>query len=166
MPIVVGSAWIPCERPMHGISFVSNARRFSASNSVSTSASKIVCGLHHLHRQARVEHVGRRHTLMHKSRFFANMLGKLGGEGDDVVLGLALDLVDPCNASIGIRLVAVSRSPQPRLWGLPQFWPWRHRHGLRSQTRYGICWQPPKWRSSRHGYNAGSYGVSLIRRRS
>ncbi len=37
-PIVVGSAWMPCERPMRSVSLCSNARRFSAAISAATSA--------------------------------------------------------------------------------------------------------------------------------
>ena len=37
-PNVVGSAWMPCERPMVGVSLYSRARRSSASSSASTSA--------------------------------------------------------------------------------------------------------------------------------
>ena len=44
--------------------------------------------------EAGVEHVGRRHALVHETRLGADDLGEMGEEGDDVVLGLALDLVD------------------------------------------------------------------------
>jgi hypothetical protein len=37
-PNVVGSAWMPCERPMVGVSLCSKARRSSAARSASTSA--------------------------------------------------------------------------------------------------------------------------------
>ena len=37
-PKVVGSAWMPCERPIVGVILCSKARRFSAASSASTSA--------------------------------------------------------------------------------------------------------------------------------
>ena len=53
-----------------------------------------VGGLLELHREAGVEHVGGGHALMDEARLGADMLGEIGQEGDDVVLGLALDRVD------------------------------------------------------------------------
>ena len=47
-----------------------------------------------LHRKAGVEHVARGHSLVHKTRLGADMLGEIGQKRDDVVAGLALDLVD------------------------------------------------------------------------
>ncbi len=51
-------------------------------------------GAHQLHVKAGVEHVGRRHALVHETRLGPDDFGQMGEEGDDVVLGLALDLVD------------------------------------------------------------------------
>ena len=51
-------------------------------------------GAHQLHVEAGVEHVGRGHALVHEARLGADDFGQVGEEGDDVVLGLALDLVD------------------------------------------------------------------------
>ncbi len=53
-----------------------------------------VGGAHELHIEAGVEHVRRRHALVHEARFRPDDLGKMGQKGDDVVLGLALDLLD------------------------------------------------------------------------
>ena len=53
-----------------------------------------VGGLFELHREAGVEHVARRHALVHEARLRADMLGDIGQEGDHVVPCLALDLVD------------------------------------------------------------------------
>ena len=53
-----------------------------------------VGGAHQLHVEAGVEHVGRGHALMDEARIRADDLGQMRQEGDDVVLGLALDLVD------------------------------------------------------------------------
>ena len=54
-----------------------------------------VRGAGQLHVEAGVEHVGRGHALMHEAGFGADDFGQMGREGEDVVLGLALDLVDP-----------------------------------------------------------------------
>ncbi len=47
-----------------------------------------------LDRKAGIEHVRRRHALMHEARLGADDLGQMGQEGDDVVLDLGLDGVD------------------------------------------------------------------------
>jgi len=47
-----------------------------------------------LHGEAGIQHVRRCHALMQEARRLAHMLGDIGQEGDDVMLGLALDLVD------------------------------------------------------------------------
>ena len=59
-------------------------------------------GAHELHVEAGVEHVGRGHALMHEARFRPDDLGEMGEEGDDVVLGLALDLVDARDVELGV----------------------------------------------------------------
>ncbi len=53
-----------------------------------------VGGLGELHRQAGVEHVARGHPLVDEARLRPDMLGQVGQKGDDVVMRLALDLVD------------------------------------------------------------------------
>jgi hypothetical protein len=50
--------------------------------------------LRQLHREAGVEHVRRGHALMHETGLVPDMFGEVGEEGDDVVVGFALDLVD------------------------------------------------------------------------
>ena len=44
--------------------------------------------------EAGIQHVRGRHALVDEARLGAYVLGEVGQEGDDVVLGLALDLVD------------------------------------------------------------------------
>ena len=66
-----------------------------------------------LHRQAGVEHVGGGHALMHEARRRPDMFGDIGQEGDDVVLGLALDFVDARRP----RNCRASRSPRRPSWG-------------------------------------------------
>ena len=79
---------------MVGVILCSKARRLSAASSLSTSAMQDVGGARELHVEAGVEHVRRRHALMHEARFRADDFGEMREERDDVVLGLALDLVD------------------------------------------------------------------------
>ena len=55
-----------------------------------------------LHGEAGVEHVGGGHALVQEARLGADDLGDMGQEGDDVVLGLALDLVDPRDVENGV----------------------------------------------------------------
>ncbi len=52
-------------------------------------------GLRQLHAEAGVEHVRRGHALVQEARLRTDDLGHVGEEGDDVVLGDPLDLVDP-----------------------------------------------------------------------
>jgi hypothetical protein len=59
-------------------------------------------GLVELHREAGVEHVRRRHALVHEARGRPDMLGEVGEEGDDVVLGLALDRVDALDLPLAL----------------------------------------------------------------
>src|ERR1700682_5311637 len=74
---------MPWERPMVGVILCSKARFFSAASTLSTSATR--------RSAARVSC-----TLRQGARpGGADDLRQMGQEGDDVVLGFALDLVDP-----------------------------------------------------------------------
>jgi hypothetical protein len=73
----------------------SNARRFSAA--------------HELHIEAGVEHVRRRHALVDEARFRADDLGKVGQERNDVMLDLALDLVDAGDVEGGFPALGPDR---------------------------------------------------------
>ena len=86
---------MPCERPIVGVYLCSKARVLSAASSASTSAISRSAARDELHGEAGVEHVGRRHALMHEARLGADEFGEMGQEGDDVMLGDPLDLVDP-----------------------------------------------------------------------
>jgi hypothetical protein len=57
-------------------------------------ADQQVGGAHQLHIETGVEHVGRRHALVHEPRLRSDQLGEMREEGDDVVLDLAFDRVD------------------------------------------------------------------------
>ena len=61
-----------------------------------------VGGAHELDTEAGVEHVGRGHALMHEARLGPDDLGQMGQEGDDVVLRLALDLIDAGDVEDGV----------------------------------------------------------------
>ena len=56
---------------------------------------QVAC-LAHLQREGRVDHVGGGHAEVQPARRRPDVLGDGGREGDDVVLGGAFDLVDPC----------------------------------------------------------------------
>ena len=51
-------------------------------------------GPHQLDVEARVEHIGRRHALVHEARLRPDDLGQVGEKRDYVVLDLALDRID------------------------------------------------------------------------
>src|SRR6185437_7423074 len=61
-----------------------------------------VGGADELHIEAGIEHVRGGHALMHEPRLGADDLRQVGQEGDDVMLGLALDLVDPGDVEGGV----------------------------------------------------------------
>jgi hypothetical protein len=61
-----------------------------------------VGGAGQLHGQGRVVHIRRRHALVQEPRLGPDDLGDVGQEGDDVVLGLPLDLVDPIGIEDGV----------------------------------------------------------------
>jgi hypothetical protein len=81
---------------------VFEARASSAPPAAVDIGDQQVGGAGQLHGQAGVEHVGRGHALVHEARLGPDDLGQMGQEGDDVVLGLALDLVDPVDVEGGV----------------------------------------------------------------
>ena len=54
-----------------------------------------------LHGKRGVEHVARRHALVHKARFGPDMLGEIGQECDRLVMDLALNLADAVDLESG-----------------------------------------------------------------
>ena len=58
--------------------------------------------LGHLDGQRRVEHVRRGHALVDEAGVRTDIFGQVGQEGDDVVLGLALDLIDPVDVELAL----------------------------------------------------------------
>ena len=59
--------------------------------------------------EAGVEHVGAGHALMHEARVRPDEFGEVGEEGDDVVLGRLLDLVDARDVEFGLAALLPDR---------------------------------------------------------
>ena len=85
---------MPWLRPMQSVYLVLHRPALQDGKQPIEIGEQDVARLLQLHCQAGIEHVGRRHALMHEAGGRADMLGEIGEEGDHVVLGLALDLVD------------------------------------------------------------------------
>ena len=83
------------------VSLCSKARRFSAASRRVDVGEQDVAGARELDGEAGVEHVRRGHALMDEARVRADELGEMRQEGDDVVLGHALDLVDALDVECG-----------------------------------------------------------------
>jgi hypothetical protein len=79
---------------MVGVILCSKARRLQRGQQAVDIGDQDIGAARELHVEAGVEHIRRGHALMHEARFGADDLGQMGQEGDDVMLGLALDLVD------------------------------------------------------------------------
>ena len=94
MPKVMGSAWMPCVRPTCTVSRNSTVRRLSTCPQRDEVALQQVPGAPDLQRHARVQHVAARHAVVHVLAGVAHVLGHVGEEGDDVVVGGGLDLGD------------------------------------------------------------------------
>ena len=69
-----------------------------------------VGGARQLHGQRRVVDVRRGHALVQEARLGPDDLGDVGQEGDDVVLGLALDLVDAVDVADGVAALLPDRA--------------------------------------------------------
>ena len=90
---------------MVGVSLCSRARRSSDGVELFEVGDEDVGGAHELHVEAGVEHVGGGHPLVHEPRLRPDDLGQMGGEGDEIVLDLALDLLDA--SDVEFRLLAL-----------------------------------------------------------
>ncbi|MDH4981795.1 hypothetical protein [Hyphomicrobium sp. D-2] len=103
--------------------------------------------LRELHREAGVEHVARRHALMHEARFRADNFGDPGQEGDDVVLGDSRSI-----SSMRVNVEGSVRRPFSQIrsaasWGIiAELGHERDgQHGPRSRTRCEIGSGHPRW---------------------
>ncbi len=115
-------------------------------------------GPRQLDAEAGVQHVGRGHALVQEARFGAHHLGHVGQEGDDVVLGGALDLVDAID--VPDRVLALG--PDRLGGGLrddAQLAPSRRRRGPRSRTRFDSGSGPTRCLRPRRGRSGRSWGV-------
>ena len=97
---VVGSAWMPCERPTVGVNLCSKARRLSAASSASRSARRMseACGSSTARQVSSTRRRSCRNAgSVHRDRY----LGEMGQEGDDIVMDLRLDGVDAGDVELG-----------------------------------------------------------------
>ena len=101
-PNVIGSAWTPCVRPIITVCRCSSARRRTIGSSASMSAQDLVGRLDHLQRQRRVDDVGRGQAEVQPARARPDVFRDVGGEGDQVVLGGLLDLVDAGDVEVAL----------------------------------------------------------------
>ena len=98
---------------MVGVILCSNARVFSAASTLVDVGDQQVGGAHELHVEAGVEHVRRGHALVHEARLGSDDFRQMGQEGDDVVLGLALDGVDAGDVEGGVPALCPDRRGRP-----------------------------------------------------
>ena len=152
---------MPWLRPMQTVSLCSSARTFSAASRRSTSAMMQIGRTHQLHIEARIQHVRRRHALMHEPRFGTDMLGKMRQERDDVVLGHPLDLVDPFDIE-GCSRALLPDDPRRPLSARRRDPPSPRQHEPRSRTRCENASQAPRSEPSRDGNSAGSWGCLVV----
>ena len=61
-----------------------------------------VGGANELDVEAGVEHIRRRHALVHETRFRPDDFGQMGEKGDHIMLGLALDFLDARDVELGV----------------------------------------------------------------
>ena len=73
-----------------------------------------IAGARELDGEAGVEHVARRHALVGEAALGADVFGDAGEEGDDVVLHLALDLVDAGDVELALLAVVVGGALRDR----------------------------------------------------
>ena len=70
---------------------------FQASKQTIKSGQHQISGPGQLNGQGCVQNVRRCHTLMHKPRILANMFGKVGQKGNNIMFGFALNFVNAIN---------------------------------------------------------------------
>ena len=87
---------------MVGVYLCSSRALFQRGEELVDIGEQKIGGANELHVEAGVEHVRGRHALMHETRFGADDFGKVREEGDNVVFGFALDLIDPRDVEFGV----------------------------------------------------------------
>ena len=99
---MVGSAWMPCVRPMVGVCLNSRARILSTAASARMPWRISPEGGFDLQRLGGVDHVVRSEPIVQPTRFRTDLFRHRGGEGDDIVLYLSLDLLDAFDVDISV----------------------------------------------------------------
>jgi len=134
----MGSAWMPCERPMAGVARCSSARRRQAASRRIAPREDLVGGGDELQRERRVEHVGRRHAEMQPARGLTGELLDVREERDDVVARALLVLEDARRIQLagGLRLDGDRRARGGR--SRPPPWPGRRPARHAATCRSGI----------------------------
>ena len=97
-PKVIGSAWIPCERPMQTVRRCSSARRTTAASARSMPGEQQLAGVPDLQRERGVDDVRRREPVVHPAPLRPELLGDGVDERGEVVVGRLLDLGDALGA--------------------------------------------------------------------
>ena len=92
-PKVVGSAWMPWLRPMVTVLVLEGAALQGRQQPIHI-GDENVGGALQLDVEAGIQHVGRRHALVHEARLRPDDFRKMREKRDDVMLGLGLDGVD------------------------------------------------------------------------
>ena len=106
-PKVMGSAWTPWVRPICTVCLNSSARRLSTSRRSSRSCRTMADGLLQDQRLGGIHDVVGSQAVVEPARRFGvpgggHGFGHRGGEGDDVVLDVALDFVDALDVEAGV----------------------------------------------------------------
>ena len=103
-PNVVGSAWMPCERPMQIVPRCSSARRTTAASARVEAAQDQRSGIAELQRERGVDDVGGGEAVVHPAALRAELLGDGVDERGEVVIGRLLDLGDALGRRHGRRV--------------------------------------------------------------
>ena len=99
---MVGSAWMPWVRPMVGVCLNSRARCLRMRGERQNALANEPGGLFDLQRLGGVDHVVGSETVVQPTGFRADLFRHGGGEGDDVVLDLGLDLLNAGDVDISV----------------------------------------------------------------
>ena len=141
-------------RPIIVVSASARARATSTAIEPVAVAEQPLAGGAQLQRQARVDDVAARQAEVEVAALRPDRLGDLGHEGDDVVVGRALDLGDPLDVDLGAGLDA-PRAPRPGSGRAP---PGRGRRRARPGASARSGPPPTRSRPSRRACSGGSSG--------
>lgn len=100
---MVGSAWMPWLRVDANGVLVLERALFQRGQQLFEIRDQDVCGAHEADVERGVQHIRRGHALVHEARLIvADDLGQMREEGDHVMLGDGLDLVDAGHVELDI----------------------------------------------------------------